>query len=118
MTNAHNDLQGAEGKNGLNGNDYIAYVQGAQGVLKAGGLSDNDITSVIAVFNGYKQSVAPRQAVDESNTYCTCTGNQFQGKSCVPDGGYIIPIDGGPDAPLDTGIQDTGGGGQDADDSG
>lgn len=100
MAEAHAGLIGADGRAGLNGSDYLAYVQSAHNAMRASGLSDADITRVTALFNAQQPAVAPR--VSDRNTNCTCAGGAFEGTQCTPDGGYT-QFDAGP---KDTGTRD------------
>lgn len=106
MAEAHAGLMGADGRAGLNGSDYLAYVQSAQKAMRASGLSDADVTRVTALFNAQQPAVAPR--VSERNTNCTCAGGALEGTQCTPDGGYK-PFDAGKDSapPIDAGPKDT-----------
>lgn len=107
---AHENLVGPDGQSQLNQNDYQAYVAATQSVLTENNLSSDDITSVMSVFFNVKNTVAPDNVQGNYNSYCTCPQNQFNGASCVPEGGYVIPVkDGGNDTGnTDTGTPDTG----------
>jgi hypothetical protein len=97
LTQAHQDVTGADGKQGLNDQDFLAYMLNVSAALQEAKLSDSEITSVTGALNNLRTAVAPRTS--PFNSYCTCAGNAFEGKACAPDGGYILP---------DAGIADTG----------
>ncbi|MFO0671711.1 MAG: hypothetical protein U0235_19120 [Polyangiaceae bacterium] len=113
MQNAHDGLRGPDGKSGINKADFQAYREVATAALKAGGLSDDDVTKVNSVFLGYENQVE-QSNVETYNSNCTCANGVAPGSgaSCVPEGGYILPDasvpDVGTDTGTDTGTPDTG----------
>ncbi len=111
LQNAHNDITSIEGKTGLNKADFKAYREATAAALATAQLSTTDIENVMNVINGLDGIVAPRQ-VTEFNSYCTCPNGTVPeakgGGTCIPDGGYIIPVIDGGDGGNDTGVVDTG----------
>lgn len=113
MQNAHDGLRGPDGKSGINKADFQAYREVATAALKAGGLTDDEVTKVNSVFLGYENQVE-QSNVETYNSNCTCASGVAPGSgaSCVPEGGYILPDasvpDVGTDTGTDTGTPDTG----------
>lgn len=113
MQNAHDGLRGPDGKSGINKADFQAYREVATAALKAGGLTDDEVTKVNSVFLGMENQIE-QSTIDTYNSNCICASGVVPGTStaCIPDGGYILPDanvpDTSTDAGTDTGAADTG----------
>ncbi len=98
MADAHRDMN-------LRSADFDAFIANLVAVLKANGISNEDITLVLPTFTGTKTAIVPNPK-GIGNSQCSCPNDiQPDGGYCGTDAGTIL-IDAGDGGDADTGIAD------------